>query len=231
MTDEGAESKSETLEDLANDRYNRDLPTHVHVVGNFEHQEPLGREVAERVANVLLREGSIRTEDFTDLEAGDVAFVTVEDPPVAPYERRNQLQQLQAASRTKQLAGVVVFTEPLQQSTETLFQTRVWAQSGEVERVEELTQDRYDGDVYTIELEGITNNEQSQQGKHAEQVSWKARVVLYGIAALGLTIMFAGSDSVRPPYAPIEAEAAAAVLVIVTLRILFWLKWGWHDVE
>lgn len=150
-------SEPETLDELARRRRDDDRPTHVHVVGDFSQDPPEGTATAKRVAYLLAgSDGEVLDEDYDDLEDGDVAFVRIDDPPVESYEVRQDLRQLAALSRARRLGGIVVFTERVHARIEEHLDARVRADSGDVDRVERLQVDPYDGyEVYTTELGGL----------------------------------------------------------------------------
>lgn len=146
----------ETLRELARRRRERGLPTHVHVVGDFDADPPKGIETAKRVADMLTDEdGTVREEDYDELDDGDVAFVRIDEPPVESYEQRQDLRQLSHLSRVKMLAGIVVLTKQVDSNVEELLDARVWAESGGIDRVERLQVNAYEGEVYATELEGL----------------------------------------------------------------------------
>lgn len=145
-----------TLQDLARHRRERDRPTHVHVVGRLNVDPPKGIATAKRVAHLLAEEdGEVRTEDYNELEDGDVAFVRIDEPPVESYEQRQELYQLASVSRVKMLGGIVVFTETVDAWTEKHLDARVWAESGGVDRVERFQVNPYEMEVFASELDGL----------------------------------------------------------------------------
>jgi hypothetical protein len=145
-----------TLHDLAAERRANDRPTHVHVVGDFNHDPPKGLDVAKDIAALLVDEGrTVRADDFGDLQDGDVAFVRIDEPPDRSYEERQELRQLAHLLRVNRLAGIVVFTETVDRAVEEILDARVLAESGDVDHVEKLELNPYDGGVLAIEMEGV----------------------------------------------------------------------------
>lgn len=153
--DESAEAVGQmTLEGLAENRRARDLPTHVHVVGDFDADPPKGLETAKRAAALIVEEnGIVKEDDYAELDDGDVAFVRIDEPPGESYEERERLRNLAHVSRVKMLAGIVVFTESVSSQVEELLDARVWAESGGVDRVDRIQVNAFDRGVYAIEME------------------------------------------------------------------------------
>lgn len=147
---------SRTLRELVENRRDADRPTHIHVVGDLNRDPPKGLATAKRVAHLLVdKDGTVREDNFGDLDDGDVAFVRIDEPPVRFYEKHEELRQLVHLSRASSLAGIVVFTETVDKATEQLLDARVWAEAGGVDRIEQLLVSSYDGVVYARELEGL----------------------------------------------------------------------------
>lgn len=147
-----------TLRALAEHRRERDLPTHVHVVGDLDADPPKGLATAKRVAALLADEdGTVRDEDYGELDDGDVAFVMIEDRPRSPetYEEYAELLELARVSRVKLLSGIIVFSEAITTGVEKVFDARVWAESDGVDRVERLQRDGYGHEAFATELDGL----------------------------------------------------------------------------
>lgn len=149
------EHKPSTPVELAEHRRSIDRPVEVHVVGDFDHDPPLGLKTARHVANHLTDEGGTVRDPGEDLEDGDVAWVRIDEPPTVSYEERMQLEKLSHMARLLELAGIVVFTPEVGRRYDTHLDARVWATSGDVDRVHRLEFNPYDKETIAVELDGV----------------------------------------------------------------------------
>lgn len=152
-----------TLHELATGRRSEDRPTHVHVVGDLDQDPPKGIATAKRVAALLADgDGTVHENNFgerlraDEVAAGDVALVTIEEAPlVAGSQAYKDLRHLAVASSILFIGGIVVFTEAVPGDLKQYLNARVWARSGDVDRVEHFEHSPYERAVYVTELEGL----------------------------------------------------------------------------
>lgn len=155
------QNEPSTLSELVQKRRENDLPTHVHVVGDFEADPPVGKATAHRVAELLVDEnGTIRTDRYQDLTDGDVGFATIDEPVEECPELRDELRNLAASARVRCLAGIVVFAEKVPRDAERHLDARVRATAGGVERVERLQVSPYEYDVLEVKLDALFDRAQ-----------------------------------------------------------------------
>jgi len=128
-----------TLTELASRRREQHRPIDVHVVGDFRMKPPIGSDVAQNVAELLVKGGgTVRDSDYDDLEEGDVALIEIDPDLRLGKDARDKYEEIATRSRLNELAGTVVLSEGLGPRIERFMDARVWAESGEVERVGQL---------------------------------------------------------------------------------------------
>lgn len=148
----------QTLDELVEQRRDRDLPTQVYITGSGWHRPEDVEAAARQVAGMITGDdGDVLESDFDRLDEDDVALLEVSKSLKVVNEDVEQIRQMAMRMRYSSYAGIVGYTNDVDVPKSILQVTDAVVEVGEdgVEFVGRVRTDRAGGDFYKVELEGL----------------------------------------------------------------------------
>lgn len=165
-----SQTKPQTLESLIESRRELDRPVAVHVADGPTTESTIGREVVEKVAD-MLGENIVELGDVpgsSDLSGTDVVVITLGPDRWDDGELWTNLRHLQSVARVREL-DIVVHSKEVPKAVTAHLTARIVVDGKLIHRVERIEVDNFGHDVYGVEIDSRlgskkTNKEESNGG-------------------------------------------------------------------